>query len=197
MSEILSWIKSIAFYLILITVILNILPNNNYKKYVKVFTGMILVILVISPFSKLLNLDDKFDYFFESKQFSQELNEMRVSLVHAEEGSYDAMLSKYEDYIKDQLSSIVEQEGLYLNDVNIVFDETEDGEEMTVKSLDLIVSSQKKENASIVIEKIRIQTDEENNNMNENESVAEINIKKSIRDFYNISENNINISIQR
>lgn len=35
-----QWLQNIAFYLILITAIIQIIPNHSYKKYIRFFTGI-------------------------------------------------------------------------------------------------------------------------------------------------------------
>lgn len=52
-----EWIQNIAFYLILITVLLHMLPDSDYKKYIRFFTGLILILLLITPVLKLLHID--------------------------------------------------------------------------------------------------------------------------------------------
>ena len=39
-----QWLQNIAFYLILITAIIQIIPNHSYKKYIRFFTGLILIV---------------------------------------------------------------------------------------------------------------------------------------------------------
>ena len=51
------YIKEILFFLILTAVINNLLPNNSYKKYVRLFTGLILIIILISPILPYLKMD--------------------------------------------------------------------------------------------------------------------------------------------
>jgi len=51
------YIKEILVFLILTAVINNLLPNNSYKKYVRLFTGLILIIILISPILPYLKMD--------------------------------------------------------------------------------------------------------------------------------------------
>lgn len=52
-----SWIKSIACYVILISLLQGILPDNRYKKYVQLFTGLVLMLLILSPMLQLRRQD--------------------------------------------------------------------------------------------------------------------------------------------
>lgn len=51
------YVKEILVFLILTVIINNILPDNNYKKYIRLFTGLILIIIMISPILPYLKMD--------------------------------------------------------------------------------------------------------------------------------------------
>ena len=50
MGEIYDWVRNTVIYLILNTIIMNLLGNSSYKKYVSIVSGMILLVIVVSPF---------------------------------------------------------------------------------------------------------------------------------------------------
>lgn len=39
MEAVYEWIRSLVFYLILMTTVLNFLPDRKYEKYLRLFTG--------------------------------------------------------------------------------------------------------------------------------------------------------------
>ena len=49
MAGISGWMKQVIYLLIFLTMLLQILPNGNYKKYVKFFAGMIFVVTLLGP----------------------------------------------------------------------------------------------------------------------------------------------------
>ena len=46
MEAVYEWIRSLVFYLILMTTVLNFLPDRKYEKYLRLFTGMVFILLV-------------------------------------------------------------------------------------------------------------------------------------------------------
>lgn len=52
-----NWLEQLACYLILVTAVLHALPDSGYKKYIRFFTGLILVILLASPVLQLFQTD--------------------------------------------------------------------------------------------------------------------------------------------
>ena len=59
MNIVYEWIRTIAVYLILVTVLLTLVNGKTYKKYVELVCGMVLILIVVSPITKLLSLDGK------------------------------------------------------------------------------------------------------------------------------------------
>lgn len=54
MSE---WLKNITGYILLISIIMQILPNPQYEQYVRLFTGLTLILLVVQPILKIGSAD--------------------------------------------------------------------------------------------------------------------------------------------
>ena len=44
-----GWMKGLAFFFIFMTAVLNCLPDQKYRKYVRFFLGMLLLILMTRP----------------------------------------------------------------------------------------------------------------------------------------------------
>ena len=48
-QEIYQWMKDLAFFHVLTTAILHILPDKRYEQYVRLFMGLLLIILICTP----------------------------------------------------------------------------------------------------------------------------------------------------
>lgn len=58
MLEYLSeWMKQIAYYMVLVTLVMQLSAGKSYQKYIRMFTGIVLVLLVLSPAAKLASVD--------------------------------------------------------------------------------------------------------------------------------------------
>ena len=44
-----DWIKNLVFYLILMTMLMQIIPDSDYKKYIRFFTGLVLILVLARP----------------------------------------------------------------------------------------------------------------------------------------------------
>lgn len=44
-----EWLKDLAYYVILVTALSHMIPGEVYQKYIRFFTGLVMVILLLSP----------------------------------------------------------------------------------------------------------------------------------------------------
>jgi stage III sporulation protein AF len=206
MGEIYSWVKNIIIFLVLTTIISNLLGKSNYKKYINLVIGIILVILVISPLLKLFKLGDTLDYFFSINILSTQAKDINGKLIEMEEGQMSAIIKEYKEDIKEQVSKLLKGQDLFLVSIEITVDEKEGSETFgCLEYLNVTASEirQDTEKSSSEIEKVNIDSieigeEKEDNSNSENGilSPSEINVKNLLSDFYNMNPDNINISIQ-
>lgn len=111
MEELFSWIRNITYYLIFITVVGNLLPNKKYEKYIKLFAGMVLILLVLKPITGGLRLDDTLAYYFESISLKKEAGELTGKLSEMEGKRLESMIARYEEAVGTDLKSMAESDG--------------------------------------------------------------------------------------
>ena len=111
MEGLYEWIRNITYYLIFMTVVTNLLPDKKYEKYFRLFAGMVLILLVLKPFTGGLRLDDKLAYYFESISFQKEASELSSQLTDMEGVRLKSMVSQYEEAVENDLRTMVESSG--------------------------------------------------------------------------------------
>lgn len=52
-----EWIQNVAFYLVLVTAVLHVVPNQSYRKYIRFFTGLVLILMIMTPVLKLFGTE--------------------------------------------------------------------------------------------------------------------------------------------
>ena len=111
MEGLYEWIRNITYYLIFMTVVTNLLPDKKYEKYFRLFAGMVLILLVLKPFTGGLRLDDKLAYYFESISFQKEASELSSQLTDMEGVRLKSMVSQYEEAVENDLRTMAESSG--------------------------------------------------------------------------------------
>lgn len=184
MDTLLGYIKNIGFFLILVSVICNTLPENSYKKYCKLFCGLVLVVLVITPFCEMLNYDGDISDIFMNKSYQSDLLELEASLKMQEEEQMQLALDRYEEELKNTLQNVAASEGLCILDVNVNY--TQDGEELVLEGVDIYTTE------SLSSKKNSINNgsgDEENNFQSDDIILDEIHIDDIEIDSYEGGDN--------
>ena len=66
-----EWIENLSMYLVIITVLFQVLPSNSYEKYVRFFAGLILILLLSGPLLKLFGKEQ-----FQFQQYQDAIREL-------------------------------------------------------------------------------------------------------------------------
>lgn len=110
MKELLyGWIRDIAFYTLLMEVVLHVLPEQGQRKYLQFFMGIVLIILVISPALSAAGLDRKLDETYVRQTYDQELQEFWQRQQEIEEG-YERRLEERVEEAADELEALEENQ---------------------------------------------------------------------------------------
>lgn len=73
-----EWIKSFVGCLLMISVAMQMLPNSKYEQYVKLFTGLLILVLLIQPVLKIGSMDSYLEGKIEEAMEVQERLEKEI-----------------------------------------------------------------------------------------------------------------------
>ena len=71
-----EWIRNVAFYLVLVTALLHVLPRSGYQKYIRFFTGLVLILLVLAPVLKLFQMEEELRDAYRDDSWLEQLEEI-------------------------------------------------------------------------------------------------------------------------
>lgn len=112
MNGIYEWVRNIAFYMIFVTVLSHILPNKKYDKYLHLFTGMLLILLVVKPLTGGLHLEEQIAGYFESITFQNEAADLQKELLGVEGKRLERLIGQYEEAVAIDVAEMARAEGL-------------------------------------------------------------------------------------
>ena len=192
MGEIISYAKTVLFFLLFVNLLMQLLKGSSYERFVHPVCGMILVIMILRPVLSMFGGEEKVLYAAEQK-LSLLLAQGEQGYVQEEGTGYEfAVLEAYEKELIIQLSEALAEEGLSV--VNADFSlSAEEKDFGTIRGLKLTAEAAKEQRegriyiAPIVFERgIREET----------VSAEEIRIKDKLADFYQVDEANIYVNIK-
>ncbi len=104
-----GWIRDIAFYTLLMEVVLHMLPEQGQKKYLQFFMGIVLIILVISPVLSAAGLERQLDETYVRQTSDQELEEFQKRQQEIEE-HYERRLEEQVEEAAEELREMEQME---------------------------------------------------------------------------------------
>ncbi|MCF6464247.1 hypothetical protein C3E89_12900 [Clostridium sp. Cult1] len=182
---------------VLISIMEIVLPSNNMKKYIDMVTGLLVIIVIITPFVKLFNKDfqlDKKVFINTMEQVKLEKkNDIELASLHEEQ-----IKDMYINKLKDEIRGLVHEATEYrVSEIRISIYEGEDnyGE---IKDIHIVLDDDNMEKLpkdsipAVGIEEIRIDGEvKESAELHELENSNEI--IDAIYKNYNISKENIRV----
>ncbi len=209
------YIRDLAVFLIFTTFALAVIPDSKYKSYIKLTLGFVMIFLILQPINSFLgnsnerSLNDIVDEFTTRITIDGAYTEK----IQYDETQNELILETYKSSIKDQIKSLVNKSGDFSYiDSSISVCETEDN---FGEILDIYIEVSDKPEAFSNITPtakpfIRIEPVEINKkdifstkydpdaDKKDNGDYAELkNLKNLFSDFYNLSIDNIHITVQK
>ena len=86
-EQIYGWIQNITVYLIVTAAILHAVPGKDYGKYIRFFSGLILILLLATPVLSLTDMRGRFEKLYRSSEYELEKQEIeKVEEIYRNSG---------------------------------------------------------------------------------------------------------------
>ncbi len=181
MSYIYTWVKNLVCFYLLLTVVLHLLPQKSYQKYVRFFAGMLLTILVVSPVLSLMGSEEALRTKISQAEIFQDLDNIKLDTEHLEMAQKEIYLREYENALEMDVGRIVEQKQLVPKEVRVRL-----SKDYEVESIEMTVAFG--EDDSMFMQKAFYENDS-----TEYPKVYEL--KQNLMEYYRLDESQISIAI--
>ena len=182
MELIYTWVKNIVCFYIFMAIITHLLPKESYRKYVRFFSGMLLTILVMSPVLSVFGKEDVLMKKISQAGFFQELDNLKLDTRHFEQTQKRAYVQEYEKVIAMDVERIAKGQQL-----QVLWTDVHLSEEYQVESIGLEVRAEGEE--GVFVPKVSFQD-------NSREHPRVLALKQELMEFYRLTEEQIQISVQ-
>ena len=113
-----GWLRDVAVFFILMTAVLNILPEAKYRKYVQFFLGLVMVVVLCRPILALGNLESELEDMLGRLTLEEEIDGMQQEVLYG----------AYEGEIENQIGVFLEGKGMEPVEVDVSIGDGSDGE---------------------------------------------------------------------
>lgn len=75
-----EWMENIAFYMVIVVAAMQMVAGESYKKYIRFFAGMILILMLTGPILKIFGMSE-----FQNTEYQKELEEIENATKYMEQ----------------------------------------------------------------------------------------------------------------
>lgn len=116
MEVIFGMVRNVCAFVLLTTVVNNLMQGSVYRKYIRFFVGIVMLILVINPVMSLLSMDINFQdniskYIEEAGRY-----EIYEEIKMGEQNAAEDILQEYEKSLNRTLGAVIKTHDLYIVD---------------------------------------------------------------------------------
>ncbi len=216
MGEIYSAVKNLIFFLLLVTVFSNLLGKSSFKKYIHIFVGLIVILIVIKPILSWTNSLNKVDYYYDYNVYQSNAKDISAEILGTEKKYQKQVVDSYKAAIKNQIQMQMNNYGLSIKELTISLNEDTDSEECgQIQAITLVASKTKMEEQKVspsiapidqvTIDKVTINQDkgmektkEDNGSENRDnyDTVLELTIKQELVSLYGVPIDRLSVAIE-
>lgn len=102
-----EWIQNIICFLIILSAVLEVLPGKQYQRYVRFYTGIVFLLLVVSPVFQLFGAGDIFEKKLEQKEYEQMIRKTEQKEQYFQTEDFLGILSDIEN---DTVGNVISEE---------------------------------------------------------------------------------------
>lgn len=171
MEAVFSWIRNLVCGLCLFQIFMQLLPEGNFRKYVRFFCGLLLLLLVFGPLMEAAHMAERFEKAWRLESLREQAREIRREAEGMEELRSGKIREACRGELERQIEETARALGVSLERAEVDFSDAE-GCELQVAGVSLQVEEAEEQGQKLSA------------------------IKKELLEVYQIPAEHITISIQ-
>lgn len=117
-----EWIRQIIIYVLIVTVLRSLIMKPQYEQYFRFFSGLVLILLVISPVLHVLHQDASWYDSVERYLLQMDRNDIKEQLAVTEGKRQEVIMQQYTGQIRKQILNEAKQASLPAEEVTVKAD---------------------------------------------------------------------------
>ncbi|WP_010284577.1 stage III sporulation protein AF [Bacillus timonensis] len=169
LSFIAEWVTNIILFILLATIVDMLLPSSSMQKYVKMVTGLLLILIILTPLFSLFKTDlDQALLNMNLKPVQSEKNlenliDLKKKEIQASSSAYilETMAVQLKTHVEEEL--VQKKYDLTVEDVNVILSRAVDSKETVtlddIQSIEVVLSKETAEPDDVpVVKPVEIDT---------------------------------------
>lgn len=126
-------IQSILVYVVIVSVLRGLITNPKYSQYFQFFSGIVMILLMLSPLLSLLQYENTWYDILEENVLKMDLDEIKGEMKIADNSFQDMVQEEYVDTVAKQVTAMAQEKGIELEDVTVTLNQ--DSEEWQIAEI--------------------------------------------------------------
>ena len=116
-----QWVRNLAFYFIFLSVLMNVIPQGEERKYIRFFMGLLLILVLIKPLLTVGNLDQILSWETLSEGIRQEYEDFSMEKKYLEQEGNDYVQENCQKEMERQIKALLEELSYESTEVSVKF----------------------------------------------------------------------------
>lgn len=187
-----QFVQNILVYVVIVTVLRGLISNPRYSQYFQFFSGVIMILLMLSPVLSVFDFENEWYSLLEEKVLQMDLDHIKEEMSIAD-GRFEEMVKEeYKETIKKQVVVMAEENGVQAAEVSVEILEGDTEWQIA----EIAVTAGKASGESVEKEELSVETvqieEKERRNVN-NVSKDEKALKRQICSYFALGEDKVHI----
>lgn len=137
MQAVFGWVRSLTGFFLFMSVMNHLMPEKTYASHIRLFSGLIFILLVLQPVVGNRDLEERIARYYESNLFRYETGELKENLLGIEKKQRAQIVDQYKQTLAREVSAFVLASGFQaekcLVEINQDVDSGQFGKVMSVQ----------------------------------------------------------------
>lgn len=112
-------VKEIAGFLIVVSILENLIQDINFRKYLKMAAGIVLILIIMQPFTKLTGNQYDYSDMFTLQEYQEDISQMERSLGDINQMASADIMNQYKLYMEEKVSRDLTDAGFEIENVTV------------------------------------------------------------------------------
>lgn len=129
MAAVYEWIRGLTAFFLFLSVMENLLPGKKYGKYIRLFAGMVLILVALQPLRGAADLEEVLARSYEGLMIRGEADELREDFGQTQKQRLRQIFSQYESAAAQDVERLAQGCGVQAEHCQVFLEDREDSPE--------------------------------------------------------------------
>ncbi|MCD7955771.1 MAG: stage III sporulation protein AF [Lachnospiraceae bacterium] len=118
-----EWIKTVSASICIMTILVHLIPDGRFAKYVRFYAGLLIFFMIILPVLELLGTEGELERYLQLEFLKEDYYDLETAAAGLADLKNDQILEAFQEELTRQISEVAEAYGLQVASTEIDFGE--------------------------------------------------------------------------